>query len=27
LISPIRLKSWAIITTYFTCAMLVDIFA
>jgi len=27
LISPIRLKSWAIITTYFTCAMLVDVFA
>jgi hypothetical protein len=27
LISPIRLKSWAIITTYFTCAMLANIFA
>jgi hypothetical protein len=27
LISPIRLKSRAIITTYFTCAMLVDVFA
>jgi len=27
LISPIRFKSQAIITTYFTCAMLVDVFA